>query len=193
MTIRLFLALEITDEVRENLAKLQAILKTAAQFSGAQPSWVSPESTHLTVRFLGNTQEEMVDLIAQRLEQSLASFEPFAFAVRGTGVFPDPRRPKVLWAGVKKADEQLAALFELVEQEMAPIGFETEERAYHPHLTLARIKSQKGIQGMMQAVEQNGRFWCGEVQAEELVLFRSDLNPSGAIYTPLRRFPFSKG
>lgn len=190
MRIRLFLALELSDEVRANIAKLQDVLKTAAQFSGAEPSWVKPESIHLTIKFLGWTDDEIIEPLSALLEPKLAALSPFTFGVRGTGVFPNPVRPRVIWTAVRKADEELTALFSIVEEQTATLGFAPEERAFHPHLTLARIKSQKGVQGLMKTVEQHGRDWCGETHAMGLNLYQSNLHPSGAIYTKLRIYPF---
>jgi len=190
MPIRAFLAVEISDEVRQAIIELREPLQKGTVFTGMQPSWSSPQSMHLTIKFLGNVEEDAVQKIAQRLAPVCAALGPFTFGVRGLGVFPSPQRPRVLWVGIKKADEELQRLHLAVEGALAPLGFAREERAFHPHLTLARFKSSRGAKALEQAMARHNRQWCGECHAEELILFQSQLHPAGAVYTPLYRFPF---
>ncbi|MCX7013080.1 MAG: RNA 2',3'-cyclic phosphodiesterase [Candidatus Sumerlaeota bacterium] len=190
MTIRAFLAVEISEETRRGVADLLERLRKGIAFTGADPSWSRPESMHVTIQFLGQIEETMVDRIDAALRPSCAALPPFEFGVRGVGVFPSQQRPRVVWVGVKKADDEMQHLHAVVETRMAELGFPREERAFHPHLTLARLKSGRGAAAMMKILLEYGRHWCGDSRAEKLVLFQSQLDPKGAIYTRLREFPF---
>jgi len=190
VSLRTFLAVELSGESRAKLAELAERLRKGAAFTGASLSWTRPEAMHVTIKFLGDIEEGMVGRIAERLEPVCAALPPFVFGVRGLGVFPDPERPRVLWAGARKADEAFARLFRAVEETMLGFGFRPEGRAFRPHLTLARIRDGKGARGLMAIVNDHRRQWCGDTRAERLVLFQSDLRPSGAVHTELRAFPF---
>jgi len=190
MRIRLFYALELSQATRDKLADLIDTMQKGIMFSGANPSWVKAESIHLTIKFLGWTDDTLLPAIIEQTEAALEGMEPFAFSVRGVSVFPNPRLPRVIWAGVRKADEELARLHAQIEDSMQTLGFAPEERAFHPHLTLARMKSTKGAAGLMKIVEQHSRDFLGDNVATHLTLFQSDLQPTGAVYTPVRRFDF---
>jgi len=190
MSIRAFLAVVISEEARQGVARLRDRVEKGVMFTGAQPSWVRLESMHLTIKFLGNIEESAVEKISARLGPACAALSSFVYGVRGLGVFPSPRQPRVLWVGIKKADEEFKQLHQTVEAELSALGFERDERPFHPHLTLARVRSLKGAAQMMKIVADNGREWCGECKAERLIFFQSQLHPSGAIYTKLREFPF---
>ncbi len=190
MKIRTFLALELSDEARQGAVKLIDRLKAGIRFTGAEPNWTPPDSMHLTIKFLGNVEESQVNQIKQRLAPVCGKLASFNFGVRGLGVFPSPERPKIIWLGVKHADEELQRLFRTVEETLARLGFEHEHRPFHPHLTAARLKSGKGAKAMMKILDQNRRHWCGECRADKLILFKSVLKPSGAEYSILKEFPF---
>jgi 2'-5' RNA ligase len=190
MTIRAFLALEISDEARQGVENLAEQVRKGAQFTPARPSWTRPESMHLTLKFLGQIEEGFVERVAQRLEPACAALAPFEYGVRGLGVFPSHRRPRVVWIGVTKAAEELRRLHAVVEEQLAGLGVPRDQREFHPHLTLARLKSLTGAAALMKIVSTHGRQWCGQSRAERLVFFKSQLDPEGAIYTRLREFPF---
>lgn len=189
--IRSFIALELSDDMRRNLAKLIEDLKKGMQFTSAYPSWVSPEGIHLTLKFLGNIEEGMVDKIAEALEKIAAGTQPFLLKVRNLGVFPNARQPRVLWTGVTDGDRETCALQQKIDDAMATLGFELEGREFHPHLTLARIKSLKGTAAMMNIVEIHKSRYVGECMMDRLILFKSELHPDGARYTRLAEAKFS--
>ena len=192
MSIRAFLALEISDESRTALEALRGKLETGAIFTGASVTWTRADAMHLTIKFLGTFEPKMLDRIDAALRPVCKALAPFSYGVRGLGVFPSPNRPKVIWAGVKKAADEFRNLHRLVDDNMAGLGFEPDVRDYTPHLTLGRIKSGKGARGLMKVILDNNRVWCGKSRAERLVLYQSDLDPKakGAEYTPLRTFDF---
>jgi len=192
-TIRCFLAVEISDEVREAVGRLTEDLRKGIQFTKAHPSWVKIENQHFTIVFLGNQSPEQVEQIKAVLADLPGEIAPFRVEVGGLGVFPNERSPRVLWVGVRQGAESFGGLYEKVVARLRPIGFEPETRAYHPHLTLARIKSFRGTTEMMDVVRSHCEESCGEFTASGLTLFRSHLHPTGAVYTPLAKWVFEKG
>jgi len=188
--IRTFIAVDISDKVRSGLGRLIDNLKKGVKFTPARPSWVRPESIHLTLKFLGNIEEEKAGSIGEALRKIAGETKPFTLRIRDLGVFPSQRRPRVLWCGVTKGEKQICHLQKMVDRAMAGFGFEKERRPFHPHLTLARIKSPRGTGALMNIVAGQRSVLVGECLIDRLILFRSELHPSGARYTRLVEAPF---
>jgi 2'-5' RNA ligase len=185
MAIRSFVALELSDEVREQLAEL---LKRLRQ-TNAAVKWVEPENLHLTLKFLGEVPEEQIEAIVEALRAIAQATAPFPFTVKGVGGFPDLRRPRVLWVGVEPTPP-LMRLQQIVEQAMERLGFPPEERAYHPHITLGRVKAMAGLEKVRAVLSEYASVTFGSVPAKHLTLFRSDLSREGPTYTPIALLPF---
>lgn len=187
MAIRSFVALELTDEVREQLA----VLLQRLQRTSAAVKWVEPENLHLTLKFLGEVPEEQIELVGKTLKAVAQATEPFSFTVKGVGGFPDLRRPRVLWVGVE-ALQALIKLQQLVEKAMEQLGFPPEYRVYHPHITIGRVKTVTGIEKVREILREYADVKFGEVLASHLTLFRSDLSREGPTYTPLAKLNFAE-
>lgn len=185
MRIRSFVALELSDEVREKLV----IVLQRLQRTSASVKWVEPENLHLTLKFLGEVPEEQIELVTEALKTVAQATEPFSFVVKGVGGFPNLRRPRVLWVGVE-ATQPLIRLQQLVEKAMEQIGFASEERAYHPHITIGRVKATTGIEKVREILSEYANAEFGEVFISHLTLFRSDLSREGPTYTPLAKLSF---
>ncbi len=188
--IRCFLAVEVSESVRAAAARLADNLRKGIQFTKAHPAWVKMENQHFTVVFLGNQTPAQIEHIQSALSDLPQRIAPFAVEVAGLGVFPNERSPRVLWVGVRRGREAFGALYEQVTGRLVPLGFQPESRPFHPHLTLARIKSFRGIAEMMDVVRSHKEYSCGSFTASGLTLFRSQLHPDGAIYTVLAQWPF---
>jgi RNA 2',3'-cyclic 3'-phosphodiesterase len=188
--IRAFLAIEPPETVRQAMATLQNRLKYS--LSGAI-SWVRPEGIHLTLKFFGNIAQTDVSRISAAVGPVAARFGPLDLEVRRLGLFPDSRRPRVLWLGLEGDVSALKALQEEVDRELARYGFEREERQFRAHLTLARIKSPRGLSGLDRITNKSDTYTAGRFQASGLTLFRSQLTPQGAIYSELAAYPFLSG
>lgn len=188
--IRSFIALELSEEIYRNLGKLIESLKKGVQFTPSRPSWVKPESIHLTLKFLGNIDENMVAPISEVVKTAAEETSAFTIRIRDLGVFPDERRPRVLWCGMTKGEMQTTTLQKKIDRSLLSLGFEKEKRPFHPHLTLARIKSLKGTAALMNIIKANQQnSFVGECQIDRLILFRSELHPDGARYTKLFEAP----
>ena len=189
--MRTFIALELSDEIRKKLGALIQDLRTAVQFTPARPKWVRPESIHLTLKFLGQIEETMVEPIGEVMKKAALETPPFNIKVRNLGVFPHERKPRVLWTGLSSGGEQTERLQQKLESGLIPLGFEAEKRPFHPHLTLARIKALRGTGPMMKVLANHKRRFVGENYIDKLALYKSELHPSGAVYTPLVEVPLT--
>jgi 2'-5' RNA ligase len=153
------------------------------------------EGIHLTLKFLGNVAESDLPAIKAALAQIGQQHAPFAFTVGGLGCFPNVRRPRVVWVGIQEQTGTLAGLQRDVEKGLVPLGFEAEKRAFHPHLTLGRTKrglrsaDQRRLGEILAGVEVGE---LDRINVESFHLMRSDLRPSGAVYTALATFDLSR-
>ncbi len=186
--IRLFVALELPASVRAALGDIAARLRPSA---GPNVRWTDPKGIHLTLKFIGELPAAQLERVRGALA-SVRGAQPIEAAFRGLGWFPNARRPRVFWAGVE-AGAQLPALAASVESALEPLGIPREPREFHPHLTLARIKSDGGLEGLKREAERLGAPEFGRAAYTEFDLMQSTLNPKGAIYTRIERFPFAVG
>jgi 2'-5' RNA ligase len=182
--IRAFFAIGLPPEFREEIARLQGLLKK----TGAEVKWVRPESVHLTVKFLGQAAEETIDPLAAKAAEQVSRIPAVTLGLSGTGVFPGPKRPRVAWVGLAGDMAVMRDLQRGVDEAAAEFGFEREKREFSPHLTLGRIRSSKRIGELMSELDRIDPKPLAFL-AREVILFQSDLKPTGAVYTPLKTLP----
>lgn len=196
--MRAFIAIVLTDPVRRSLNGLQRALARPLATANLERClrWVAPSSIHLTLRFLGDTSAEQQESLEQSLAALVAGAAPFALHLGGLGSFPRGRRPAVLWTGVQGDLEALVALQRSIEEAARAAGFAPEERAFSPHLTLARVRPETRaddrarIAAILQAEAQTDRLrgWIADVAVHEIVLMESVLRPQGSLYRMHARF-----
>ena len=166
-----------------------ALRSVAAQVASHWPAgvgrWVRPESIHLTLRFLGDTDEALVPALGRGLNEVVAAAEPFAVSLGGVGCFPGPHRPRVIWVGLNDPAGRLRSLQARVEAWARGAGWEAEERPFQPHLTLARLPEE----APPPSSEWRVPVPSGDVPIDALVLFASRLRPGGAQYHRLHTAP----
>lgn len=184
--IRAFFAISLPLEFKEEIARLQDILKKTR----AEVKWVRPESVHLTLKFLGQVAEDIIDPLAEAASVKASQTQALSLTLNGTGVFPGPRRPRVAWLGLAGDVGRIIDLQRGLEESAEKFGFAREKRKFSPHLTLGRIRSSKGIKEFITELDRLDPQPL-EFMASEVVLFRSELKPTGAIYTPLKKIPLS--
>ena len=184
--IRAFFAISLPLEFKEEIARLQDILKKTR----AEVKWVRPESVHLTLKFLGQVAEDIIDPLAEAASEIASQTQAITLTLNSTGVFPGPKRPKVAWLGLSGDVGKIIDLQKGLEDTAEKFGFAGEKRKFSPHLTLGRIRSSKGIKEFMTELDRLDPQPL-EFMASEVVLFRSELKPTGAIYTPLKKLPLS--
>ncbi len=183
--MRLFTGIDLTTEVIANLENLLQRLEPAAQIN-----WGPPLNLHITTKFIGEWPEDRLAEL-QRALGAVPSRQPIAIAIEKLGFFPNPHSPRVFWAGVH-AGEDLAGLARDTEDALASLGVAKEERAYSPHLTLARIKTPGRQSGLLQAVAELPSLEFGRFVADRFYLYQSRTAPSGSVYTKLAEFPLAR-
>jgi len=186
--IRSFIAIEVPQEVKSRMEEVQRELRQTE----ADIKWVRPDAIHLTLKFLGSIRREDVERISQAVGPVIGHWKPFEVCILGMGCFPNLRNPRVVWVGVDRGKQSLTSLQHEVEKRMAELSFPPEDRPFSPHLTLGRVRSLRGKANLSQAVESRKGVEVGIFQAREVILFRSELKPSGAVYTKLKEFPMGK-
>jgi 2'-5' RNA ligase len=179
--IRSFLAIELPKPILRKIEEVQGDLTLAH----ADVRWVSPEKIHLTLKFFGNIEDLRIDPIFKSIEKPIQNTLPFSLKVRGVGAFPQMKNPRVIWMGLVEEREVLSSLQKQIETQLEKIGFQPEDRSFHPHLTLGRMRSSRGKGDLVGRMEKYKEEEFGDLQVERVVLFKSDLRPSGPIYTPL--------
>jgi len=180
--MRTFVAVELPEGIKNQIATVQADLKRIP----AQVSWVKPGNIHVTLKFLGEVPENKIEEVFSATEAGCNGTKKFRMGLKGLGGFPNLQRPRVIWVGTSAGEKEITELQEKVEKEIEKIGFPREERKFTPHFTIGRIKIPKGIEKLSEAVEKT-EFSTPEFEVKEVVVMQSQLNPAGAIYTPLKK------
>jgi len=179
--IRAFIAVEIDSQV---VAKISAaITELKSRVPGVH--WVAPTNIHLTLKFLGNVEEEQIDRIGAALEEQIHPFPRFTINAKGLGVFPDLRRPRILWVGL--AGIELESLVSRLESALEALDFAPEKRTFTPHLTVGRWRqSDRAPKTLRQTLEDWKDYPFGSTNVDEVILFQSVLKPERAIHARLR-------
>lgn len=185
--MRVFIAIELPASVRELVAKRNLHLRE--EFPRVRAGWERVEKMHITMKFLGEVDEHQLTKIQDTLTQTVKDFRPFEISIEGTGAFPPRGVPRILWLGVEDESETLLLIQERLENEFAKIGFKKETRKFHPHITLARIRTPDGAKGLREKHEQLD-FQSEAFMVSEIFLIKSQLSPSGSQYTKLSSHKF---
>lgn len=185
--IRSFIAIDLPEETRKALAAVQEQLKQ----SRARVRWVRTNSIHLTLRFLGNIHPAQVEDIALAVAQEVRDQPPITLGAAGLGAFPSRRKPRVIWIGMEGEVQRLSRIQARVENALEPLGFVREKRVFQPHLTIGRVKDRRRLQVLIDAMATLDMEPFNSFDADEIILYKSDLRPTGAIYTKLHRMPLA--
>lgn len=183
---RLFAAIPVPDDVHQRVAAAIAHL----QARGYRAKWVDPEATHLTVKFFGSVATDSLPDLTRALRKSVTGLARFELQVHGAGAFPHPLRPRVLWLGIDGETAPLAQLVEQVERSAGSFAEKTDERPFHPHLTLARVRPEDlaTLHALPQELERLARLPPLPFTVDRLTLYRSELFRSGPRYTIIEEF-----
>ncbi|MBN1154852.1 RNA 2',3'-cyclic phosphodiesterase [candidate division KSB1 bacterium] len=180
--IRTFIAIEIPSSIKKSIAQLQQTLKT----NEANVSWVKADNIHITLKFLGDVEENRIERIAAVLEDAVREISRFTITIGGVGGFPNVNRPRVLWVSGFGHDQIVEDIVKRIENALHSIGFEAEKKKFTIHLTIGRVRDQKNIERITENLLQQKDFKGGTFDVAEIVLMKSELNPAGSIYTPLQ-------
>jgi 2'-5' RNA ligase len=185
--LRCFVALDLSAAVRTALEELLGVLRPAVR----DVRWVPAENLHMTLKFLGPIGTSRVADVRAVLDVVAGACEPFVVTVSNLGCFPSPRRPRVVWVGLDGAE--LRPLWIRLEAALADAGFPREARAFAAHVTLGRARGGGGADTLRDVLERHRQRTFGASRIEEIVLYRSELLPHGARYTPLHRVRLGAG
>jgi len=180
MSLRCFIAIDISVQTRNELGELIDILKKC----NGDVKWVMPENVHVTLKFLGDTAEDMLPKIGASLSAVISSYKPFSIKVHGTGVFPSGKSPRVIWVGLEDSD-MLKSLKGGIENTMSAFGYQKEDKEFRPHLTIGRVRSRRGMIGVMNELDNFKERDFGELRVDRIIFMKSELRPKGAEYTCL--------
>ena len=187
--MRLFVALQIPDSIRNDYAALiDDLRRLDAKAAKKTPKWVRPQNLHVTLKFIGHTEPAKLDAIRAALAKVRSPYE-IRLSFGKVGFFPNANRPRVIWGGMQ-ASENLTPMARYIDEQTATLGFTAEERGFTPHLTLARLDPPGISRELRVAIEKHSTRDFGELHTSEFHLIESKLKPSGAEYTTLQSFPF---
>lgn len=176
-TIRAFIALDLSLEARAVLAEVIETL--SQQVPDRSVRWIPVENIHLTLRFLGNTPVTQLEALYEQLDQAAAMHKPFTLYLHELGCFPNERRPRIIWVGVRGDQEQAGALQRSIEQAIEPLGWDPEKRSFRPHLTIGRVKDN----GARVELPWGKGVAPAPIAVQAIHLYESQLRPSGSNYT----------
>ena len=191
--LRAFIALEIPAKVQKNIHHATANLRSEI---GSLIRWIPAENVHLTLKFLGDISSANVQFLTQMIRVEADTHHCFDIRLMGLGSFPSPKRPRVIYIGIQ-APAELEALQHAVESAAQRLGYVSEERSFSPHLTVGRVKNALRIsatdqQNIRRTLEQTKIDSLGTARVDSVHLYKSDLKPSGSVYTKLCSAPLKK-
>jgi len=182
-TVRTFIAVEISSEVR---GKTQKLISSLAA-SSANVKWVEPQSLHVTLKFLGNVEMLEVPEVCQAVAEAVADLPPFDVQFCGAGAFPSLERPRTVWVGMTRGTDEMVALHDVLERRLAGLGFRSDGRRFRPHLTIGRVRnsSTEEIEALAALLADQQDFIGGSGDVSEVVVFSSEQGREGPVYEPL--------
>ena len=179
--IRTFIAVRLSDELRENLGAFANKFKKLP----GNYRWISPDKMHLTLHFLGDVDEQLIPRIMKACQVAVREVPPFRLDFVGSGVFPNFKQPRVVWAGIKDENKTLHKLHSALGEQLAELGLKLESRSFSPHLTLARIKFSRQTGKLKQLTEKTRSEYIGSLDVRKITVFKSVLSPKGPEYAIL--------
>jgi RNA 2',3'-cyclic 3'-phosphodiesterase len=181
--LRTFIALPTSSEAQGTIARIQASLKE----SQAGVKWESQDKFHITMVFLGNVEQSKLELLSTALARSVQQFQPFTISYASLGAFPNIHTPRIIWIGIRN-NPVVLDLQATVQRICEEFSFPKEDRAFHPHITLGRVKESRNLSRLTEAIKTI-TFEPIETRCSNLLLMKSELHPSGSLYTILKSFP----
>ena len=189
VSARLFAAIEIPPDIRKTIFDLLAPLR--AQHSAVR--WERVEKLHVTLRFIGDTTAESMSGIHAALHRAaMHAGRPFPAHYSSTGFFPNRHRPRVLWIGMVDPEGRSTALHDAVEQELRSLGIDEDDKEFHPHVTVGRMRNERPSPRLLEDFEKL-TLHTDQVTVHEFVLMKSDLRADGSQYSVIGRFPLGDG
>jgi 2'-5' RNA ligase len=190
--IRAFIAVDLSPEIHQRLD--EALENYKAQLGKVPIRWVTVTNIHLTLKFLGDVSLASLDILTSMIQAEVSSHHQFEISVGGSGAFPNYRQPHVIWVGVE-APQELITIQNGIEAATARLGYAREERAFSPHLTIGRVSrnaTSQDVKVISKTLEKVRVGFLGATCVEQVHLYRSDLRPTGAVYTQIFSTPLMR-
>lgn len=184
MSMRSFLAFPISGALKERLKYILDRLHA----TGADVKWVEPQNIHLTIKFLGELEENRMESIISLLEERCREFVPITSYLSEVGAFPDLQHPRIVWAALDDSKKEIGGIVEVLRGEMIKLGIAKDEHPFKSHLTLGRVRSSANLKNLIQAMHQITFEGKIEQTFDKIVLYKSTLTPQGPIYDVLREY-----
>lgn len=188
--MRVFIAVELPENVKAKVAKIQDKIKKLDNVNRIK--WVSPDSLHITLKFLGEIEKERLKDVFEAAEKTSCNFSCFSVNIQGMGIFPESGTPRVLWVGIEEGSLELLQIVQKLETDLFEKGFAREKKDWKPHITIGRVKQINNKQLIKNLVSREKNMEGAKVKVEKISVMQSRLTPQGAIYTPLKRFSLQK-
>ncbi len=186
--IRSFLAFELPLDIKDIIRRVSEELRQSA----LKVRWVNVENIHLTIVFMGNIHEQEIPFMNQAIEKVCQRYAPFQVSLTGLGAFPNTMRPRVIWAGLEGDTIKMSFFKKALQKHLKPFGIKEEKRSLKPHLTLGRFRNPGPVDSLLDNFIGTYKDLSGpECSLNELIFFKSDLRPGGAVYTKLGSWPLS--
>jgi len=182
--MRTFVALDISEAVRKRALQLIEQLRAAE----VDVRWVLAENLHVTLKFLGDVDASDVTEVCRAVERAASGVAPFEMQSHGAGAFPNLDRPRIVWLGVGQGAAQVSGLFDRIDASLGEVGYAREQRKFHPHMTLGRIRrGWKGVADLADGLRRRAEFDAGSTEVSEVLVYASQLGREGPRYEVIGR------
>ena len=182
---RVFVAIKISDKAKREVSSYIKTLEDG--FKNLRVGWVKDEKLHLTLKFLGDIEDEKLLSLENAVRQVSQDISNFKLKISEIGVFPNPRKPRILWLGIEDAGNNLSKAKKSLEEKCSKFGINKEKRNFKPHLTIARIRQSQKSKKLVKTHLQN-KFEPVEFEVSEIVIYESKLLPTGSVYSVLAEY-----
>lgn len=179
--MRLFYAIDTTPELKRQMEEVRLKLIE----SDADVKWEPKEKYHITIKFLGETEEKIFPYVEKCLNEVGEKFSAFQIKYKSLGFFPNQKQPRVVWIGTEIATQEIFEIKNYLDESLKIYGFEVENRKFHPHITLGRIRSMRNVKNLI-SIAENLKFEAEPIMCGEIILMQSILKPTGSEYKILR-------
>ncbi len=180
--MRLFISVELPEDIKKNVAKIITELKK----TDAKVKWIEPKNLHITLKFLGWVKDSKIDEIIDLTTKAVAQIKSFKAKFAGIGSFPKGRKPKVVWVGTAEGGDVLCSMAQALEGALAKVGYRSEARGFKSHITIGRVKEDKGVNKLIEKIGALKSTDFGEVIVNSINIMKSTLTPKGPIYKILK-------
>lgn len=188
MEMRSFLAFELPEPIKDVVSRVSGEMKKTP----LDVRWVKVDNIHLTIVFMGSIRADLPDHMGPLIGKICRNFGPFPISLKGVGVFSNRRNPRVLWIGLDGDTERMSRFRDAMQKDLEPFGIKEEKKRFNPHLTLGRFRKGAKTGAPLDAIlEKYNDLTSPACLLSELILFKSDLKPGGAVYTRLNTWPLT--